>query len=643
MKIGYEIFHYHKNHPLRFLFSNTPCLLIVWENEKAIGCKWAEDGVQSESIFYSIIHEIEEEYKANYKAIPTSSYTQLSLTVVICTRNRPESLARCLYQIQQSIDNDFEVIVVDNAPDNDNTQIVASNFPFVHYVREERKGLDIARNTGAKHASGTIIAYTDDDVVVDINWTNNIKKSFADPQVMAVTGLILPASIRTKAQIIFEKYWSFNKGFQAKLFDKKYFEEHSYYAAPVWDIGAGANMAFRKDTFVLNGFFDERLDVGAAGCSGDSEYWYRLLANGWTCLYNPAAIVFHAHRDSMQGLRKQLYHYMRGQIASLFVQYENYGHKGNLRRIYRALPLYYMERFFELIRGKRWVYNQTLFTEIAGAISGIFFYWRNKKEKSIQHFHLLSPTTASKESLVSIVITNYNYGQYVEQAITSCINQTHKTIEIIIADDGSTDNSLTIIKRFPTIKLIQTDRVKLSAARNAGVKEARGEYVIFLDADDYLTTNAIEKQLFFFNYSPEAVFVAGNHQRINEKDEQLPVREPKDLIGNAYIHLLEGNFIAMEGAVMYRKEIFDYFSFDINLQSCEDYDLNLRISRYFPCVAHSDIVAVYRIHNRSMSANKTRMWQAVQQVFKTNTYQIQSIEEANAAAAGLINWKQVYE
>jgi len=91
------------------------------------------------------------------------------------------------------------------------------------------------------------------------------------------------------------------------------------YGVPVWEIGAGANMAFRKSIFDLVGYFDERLDVGASGCSGDSEFWYRILAEGWNCFYQPKAYVYHQHREEAKDLNHQLFSYMRGQVSSLLV------------------------------------------------------------------------------------------------------------------------------------------------------------------------------------------------------------------------------------------------------------------------------------------------------------------------------------
>ena len=88
-------------------------------------------------------------------------------------------------------------------------------------------------------------------------------------------------------------------------------------------------MAFRREAFERVGLFDERLGAGAAGCSEDSELWYRLLAEGHQCRYAPTAVVFHYHRTHWEELRHQTYSYMRGHVAALFFQFDRYRHWGN--------------------------------------------------------------------------------------------------------------------------------------------------------------------------------------------------------------------------------------------------------------------------------------------------------------------------
>jgi GT2 family glycosyltransferase len=299
------------------------------------------------------------------------------VSVVICTRNRSEALKGCVQAILNSSDKEFELIVVDNAPEDERTKNVVSLFPSVRYIREDRKGLDIARNTGAVCAAHSIIAYTDDDVIVSKDWIKNIKLCFRNPQTSCITGQVFPLQLATEAQVVFEKYWGFNKGYVPLLFDQHYFNEHVESGVPVWDIGAGANMAFRKELFYNVGFFDERLDVGAAGCSGDSELWYRVLANGFHCRYYPHLFVFHQHRETKKQLQKQLFNYMRGHIAALMVQHEKFNHKGNILRMKRSIPRYYLNRVKDAFLQRR--RDGFVFTEIRGCISGWKFYQANKK------------------------------------------------------------------------------------------------------------------------------------------------------------------------------------------------------------------------------------------------------------------------
>ena len=139
------------------------------------------------------------------------------ISVVICTRNRSSFLEVCIKSLLDSSDKNFELVVVDNASDDDSTTKVVAQFPTVKYIYEPRKGLDIARNTGARSASNDIIAYTDDDVTIEQDWVRKIKACFGDPMTMAVTGQVFPVELRTQSQYIFERYWGFNKGYKPCL------------------------------------------------------------------------------------------------------------------------------------------------------------------------------------------------------------------------------------------------------------------------------------------------------------------------------------------------------------------------------------------------------------------------------------------
>ncbi len=312
--------------------------------------------------------------------VPKPAVDADTVAVVICTRDRPDHLKSCLSSLKRQSRRPDQIVVVDNASRTGDARQVCLD-AGVDYVREDRPGLDIARNTGARLARADIIAYTDDDVVLHPTWLERLAGAFESEAIEAVTGLVLPLKLDTHAQRIFEFCWSFGRGFSPIEFTPEDFEAAQATGFAAWEIGAGANMAFRKRVFDRIGWFDESLDVGAAGCSGDSEFWYRIVGAGGICRYDPAAVVFHHHRDSLEGLRQQLRAYMRGHVAALRVQAQRFPGQGNLRRISVSLPAYYARRLLTRLRHGRQDRSYFLLDEIIGALQGVIYPLGPRREQ----------------------------------------------------------------------------------------------------------------------------------------------------------------------------------------------------------------------------------------------------------------------
>ena len=305
--------------------------------------------------------------------------TKRSISVIICTRDRPVFLRECLRSMERLSDRPEEILVVDNASQTSETREVVREFPELRYVFEARPGLDVARNTGLSQSSGEIIAFTDDDVVVHPDWIKRLRQGFAEPSVWAVTGPALPAALATEAQVAFETFWSFDRGYQPILFTPEFARQTCSKGTPAWMVGAGANMAFRRQAFLLLGGFDERLDVGAAGGGGDSELWYNLLSHGKSCRYEPSAVVFHSHRSQWRSLERQIFRYMRGHVSALLIQFEKHGHWGNLRRLLISLPWSWTRLFLGgCIRGFG-LRHKFLWQELAGSLSGVWYYLMQRR------------------------------------------------------------------------------------------------------------------------------------------------------------------------------------------------------------------------------------------------------------------------
>jgi glycosyltransferase involved in cell wall biosynthesis len=227
------------------------------------------------------------------------------ISVIVCTRDRPLSLRRCLESLKSLRYDNYEVLVVDNASRSDETKDVVAETPF-RYLREQRPGLDWARNCGLRAATGDIVAYTDDDVRVDANWLNGIAHGFRDPEVSCVTGLICPLELQTDAQVLFEDNGGMNKGLWPKVFDPAKLKAKELIAAHF--CGVGANMAFRRRVLLDLEGFDVHLDVGTPSHGGgDLDIFHRTLHAGKIIRYEPNALVWHQHRRSMPALHKQFY------------------------------------------------------------------------------------------------------------------------------------------------------------------------------------------------------------------------------------------------------------------------------------------------------------------------------------------------
>jgi glycosyltransferase involved in cell wall biosynthesis len=232
-------------------------------------------------------------------------------TVAVCTRDRPEDLRCCLEAIMRLPDDGQEVLVVDNCPSTEATRHLVESYVRVRYVREERPGLDIARNRALREARHEVVAFIDDDAVPDPGWLRALLRNFDEPSVLCVTGLTMPLELETKAQEWFERYSTFVRGFRRTVFDKD-----NINPLAGGRVGAGANMALRRSLIEFVGLFDEALDVGTPTRSGgDTEMFSRILARGYRIVYDPAALNWHRHRRTWEELRQTLYSYGVGVYA----------------------------------------------------------------------------------------------------------------------------------------------------------------------------------------------------------------------------------------------------------------------------------------------------------------------------------------
>jgi GT2 family glycosyltransferase len=194
-------------------------------------------------------------------------------------------------------------------------ETLASEDGRVRYVAEPRPGSSVARNRGLAETSANVVAFTDDDVIVDAGWLDWLVRPLElDPRVAVTTGLVLPASMETPEQEWFERHSGFGKGFTRMVFD---LDDHRVERVlyPYWGaaFGSGNSMAFRRSALVASGGFDPALGVGSrALAGGDIDAFSTMLVRGHRLVYEPRAVCWHDHRADRASLERQIFGYSVG-------------------------------------------------------------------------------------------------------------------------------------------------------------------------------------------------------------------------------------------------------------------------------------------------------------------------------------------
>ncbi|MCU1286858.1 MAG: glycosyl transferase family 2 [Acidobacteriales bacterium] len=302
-----------------------------------------------------------------------SPQENLSCAVVICTRNRSVQLEKCLAAVSEQTLKPAEIIVVDNAPDDNSTRETASRWG-VQYVVEPQLGLSRARNRGASESRSDIVAYIDDDALPQRDWLAQFVTVFQQPEILAAGGRTVPPQESAEVVQLCSMIQGPGTALEPLIVDK---------AHPQWfeitafgGLGGGGNMALRRSAFSQWGGFDERL--GFPGAAGEEQFAvFSLVDKGHRVAYVPEAVVTHPSVYTVEGLRARYLEgcaYATSYLLFLFFQAPRYrtqllkfvyeGFKG-VRREWRHAP--------ESPRAKTGLGRSKIF---AARLRGLWLYFR---------------------------------------------------------------------------------------------------------------------------------------------------------------------------------------------------------------------------------------------------------------------------
>jgi len=243
-----------------------------------------------------------------------------TLDIAICTHDRPDTLQRCLRSLREcglmDRSGKVRVLVIDNAPTGGQTRLLVEDFPNVVYVLEPKPGLDFARNRAVRESTAELLAFLDDDVIIDRCWLEGLHEAWTEnPDAGAFTGPVLPLELETRAQILFEEMGGFGRSFWRTRFGSV-LPGLPTYPCGAGMFGAGCNMVFRRAALLRLGGFDDALDTGAPlPGGGDLDMFYRVVRGGYPLIREPKLVVYHQHRREYAKLRHQMWTWGLGSMA----------------------------------------------------------------------------------------------------------------------------------------------------------------------------------------------------------------------------------------------------------------------------------------------------------------------------------------
>lgn len=450
------------------------------------------------------------------------------ISVVMLNWNGLEDTKRCIGTLRENTYPNFEIIIVDNGSKDGSKEWLKKQDDVVLVDLPENLGVTGGHNKGYEAAKGEFIANLNNDTVVDPDWLWALYRPMEKDKKIAVVG---------------------GKAYEWNDDNPKYNESNDFFTYQVVDLYGGYAHTMRGGETETNvnsistvGALMRRSAIEKVGYFDNDFFAYydetdqfaRFKRAGYKVIYTPDAKLWHMIGGSTRGFPYfYLYHMHRNRFMFAVKNYD----KEYLWKFLRIYTRDSMAGLYHTIRGRKELNDKARYKA--------FFWNLFHARRSFKKRHAimkLGPTynrllLDDAAEFVSVIITCYNYAEYIGGAIESALKQTQKPLEIIVINDGSTDNSIDIIKKYSDrVTIIDKKNEGVIAAKNQGLLAAKGEWIIFLDADDTLDQTYIEKTLRYARENNYDV-VYTDMRYIGVKDEVFKASP------YSFGRLLYGNFI----------------------------------------------------------------------------------------------------
>src|SRR5581483_624645 len=224
--------------------------------------------------------------------------------------------------------------------------------------------------------------------------------------------------------------------------------------------------------------------------------------------------------------------------------------------------------------------------------------------------------TRSTDPLITVIIPCHNQGRYLAEAIDSVLTQGYSRTQIVIVDDASTDRTAEVARSYPSVQYVRQPHGGRSQTRNVGLRRARGEFVVFLDADDRLLPGHFAISLRTLAEAPDAAFVFGDFRALGGPTTHRHRCAPSPDYYATFLRKRTEALGALHAAMFRRVHILAVGGFQTRFDVCEDIDLFLRLARHYPVVCHHQVIAEYRRHSEQITRRYDLMLAGITRVYR---------------------------
>lgn len=534
------------------------------------------------------------------------------VSVIIPAYNGDRYIAQAVESVISQTYKNWEIIVIDDGSTDDTRQALEPYFDKIRYVYQENQGVAAARNRGIQESRGELIAFLDqDDFFLSDKLAGQVALFDAQPSLGIVnSGWRL---VNQQGETISDiKSWEYFPTLNLKTWIVQ---------MPVLP---SAMMFSRKWLENVGGFNSEFDSVD------DADLVLRLALLGCESAWLPQVTVCYRQHDKNVSIKKSL------KQANLFIKLkQNLFNKPDLPQHIRDLE---NPAFYEALTWMAWhlyytgypasavEYYQKSFAYTPYSAKKTVGDWINRlgwcckaygfprNMQSLRNLpewkNLMSSILRQKTVRVSVIIPAYNCDCYILKAVKSVIDQTYQEWEIIVVDDGSTDNTRQILEPYcDLIQYVYQENQGVAIARNRGCELAKGEFLAFLDSDDFFLPEKLEKQIACFDADPTFDLVQTGWLIVGKKDEGIYGVKPWEEAPKLDLESLVLYKSVRSSALMLRREWWERLGgFDPRFRLTEDLDFVLRLAlKGGNPIWLKEILTCYRQHDSNLMSGGSKV------------------------------------